>query len=149
MPKYVFECQEDGCNLRFERILKMGEHPTHKCPNCEGVAPRVLDQEGFAFAFAQPEKAAPGNTGVHKDDYPTADRIVGKDADVRWSQYAEKEKGKEAVRKANGTHALQRQQGKDFINYTPLSKEAFETRKKTAKRAIELSRSTQEGRRGR
>lgn len=149
MPKYVFECQEEGCSLRFERTLKIGDHPTHKCPNCEATAPRVLDQEGFAFAFAQPKEAAPGNTGVHKDDYPTADRIVGKDADLRWAQYDAKEKGKDAIRKATGSHALTRKQGKDFVTYEPLSKQDFDKRKQIAKRAIEISKTAQENRRGR
>lgn len=140
MPKYVFDCQTEGCNLRFERILKMGEHPHHTCPNCSESAPRVLEAEGFAFAFAQPANASPGNTGVHKDDFPTADRLVGKDAEQRWAAYNEQAKVKNQARAAGNTHALIRHQGKNYIDYEPMTDKGLDARKKLAKRAMDLVR---------
>ena len=34
MPKYTFECQTEGCSLKFERTLKMGNHGSLECPSC-------------------------------------------------------------------------------------------------------------------
>ena len=139
MHRYVFECQVEGCALRFERSLRMADHPTHACPECGEPAPRVLDQEGFAFAFAPSESASPANTGVHKDDYPTADRIVGKDADMRWAQYDEQAKVKNAAREKGQTHALIRHQGSDFIDYEPMTDVGLDARKKLFKRAVQAT----------
>lgn len=149
MPKYVFECAAEGCALRFERTLKIGDHPTHSCPACRAEAPRVLDQEGFAFAFAQPASAAPGNTGVHKDDYPTADHIVGKDSEQRWASYDEQAKVKNAARAKGETHALIRHQGKDYIDYEPMTDAGLTARKKLAKKAQEVMLANREARRSR
>jgi putative FmdB family regulatory protein len=135
MPRYAFDCQTDGCHLRFERTLKLGEHPTHVCPGCGAEAPRFFEQEGFAFAFEQPSAAAPGNTGVHKDDYPTADHAVGKDADLRWGNYAEQEKLKRRAREETGAQVLSRYQGKDFVTYLPMTQEGVSTRKGLIQRA--------------
>ena len=149
MPKYVFDCQTPTCDLRFERTLKMGDHPTHPCPDCGEAAPRVLDQEGFAFAFAQPEGAPPGNTGVHKDDYPTADHIIGKDAEQRWGNYEVQKKAKEMAREKGGTHALIRHQGPDFIDYEPMTDAGLTARKGLAQRAMKAMAAARETRRGR
>lgn len=138
MPKYVFECQTEACGLRFERSLKMGDHPTHPCPECKDEAPRIMDGEGFGFAFAKDEAAPIGNTGVHKDDYPTADQIVGRDAEQRWQTYDGQRKVKEEARKMGGTHALIRHQGKDFIDYEPMSDAGREARRKLVKHAFKV-----------
>ena len=148
MPKYVFACQNEGCHLRFERTLKMGEHPDHPCPSCQDTAPRVLDQEGFAFAFKQAEKPVIGNTGVHKDDFPTADRVVGKDAEKRWESYEGQRKVKEQARAQGGSPALIRHQGKNFIDYEPMSDVGRGARKKLVDRAIEAVRSAKESKVG-
>jgi len=133
VPKYVFECQQEGCNLKFERMLKMGEHGSLECPSCHEQAPRVL--EGFAFGFKEdPTKI--GNTGVHKEDYPTADHAVGRDAEKRWGYYNEKEKAKGTARKVGETHALARKTGKDYVEYSPMPGPAREARKNLTKTAL-------------
>lgn len=136
MPKYVFDCPSEGCNLRFERTLKMGKVLTHTCPNCGDTAPRVLAGEGFAFAFASSDKAAPANTGVHKDDYPTADHLIGKDAEQRWATYDEQAKAKNQARSIGNTHALIRRQGKDYVDYEPMTKNGLASRKRLADQAM-------------
>lgn len=139
MPKYAFECQ--SCNLKFDKILKMGDHSTHDCPNCHDTAPQLI--EGFAFGFKDVPNAPPGNTGVHKDDYPTADHVVGKDSDKRWEQYRERDKVKNQVRQAGNTHALIRQTAKDgsYVEYDALSPVGRETRRTSAQKAVEALRS--------
>jgi len=133
MPKYVFECQTDGCNLKFERSLKMtDDHRSHECPSCHEVAPGVI--AGFAFDFK--EGATPGNTGVHKDDYPTADHAVGKDADKRWAYYAEREKVKTAARTQGETPALIRRTGTDYVEYEPMSDVGREAHRNLTKKAL-------------
>jgi putative FmdB family regulatory protein len=128
MPSYTFECQ--SCNLRFSRTLKMDNHTTHQCPNCSDEAPRVL--EGFAFQFEKTEGAAPGNSGVHDHDYPTADKAVGRSAEQRWAFNRARDKVKEEARKAGGTHALIRHTGPDYIDYEPMNPAGIDARREMA-----------------
>jgi putative FmdB family regulatory protein len=130
VPKYVFECQT--CDTRFERILKMANHTTHDCPGCHDAAPRVLDGQGFAFQF-EASKGAPGNSGVHADDYPTADKAVGKSADERWALLRERDKVKEEARKLGGTHALIRHTAPDYIDYEPMNPAGIDARRELAR----------------
>ena len=146
MPKYTFECQSESCSLRFERNLKMGEHTTHECPSCHDLAPRVM--EGFAFDFKDKPGALPGNTGVHKEDYPTADHAVGKDADKRWEQHRERDVVKNQVRAQGGSPALTRRTAKDgtYLEYEALSDTGRQIRRTTAKKAVEALRTAKEAR---
>lgn len=146
MPKYVFECETNGCLMRFERTLRMGDHPTHECPECHGQAPRVLEQEGFAFSFAKSSVSQTGNTGVHKDDYPTADQIVGRDAEAKWENYAGREKVKAQARAQGNTHALVGHIGPDYIEYAPMSNSALDARKKLFANAVERVSKSRSGR---
>ncbi len=145
MPKYVFECQNEDCNCRFERILKIGDHLTHTCPSCGEEAPRWLPGEGFAFGFKQETEKA-GNSGVHKEDYPTADHAVGRSAEERWGEYEERKKVKEVARKAGQTHALVRYDNtkEAAVEYRPLSQARLEDRKARAKKAFEAIRVAKE-----
>jgi len=147
MPRYVFECQNESCNCRFDRNLKMGEHPTHECPSCHEEAPRCLEGEGFAFGFKVGE-AQQGNSGVHKEDYPTADQAVGRSADVRWASYRERDKVKDQVRAGEGTHALIRQNGPDFVEYQAMSKPGLEARKATGSKVFAAIKAAKEARAG-
>lgn len=124
MPKYAFEC---NCGLNFTRTLKMGDHKTHECPNCQEAAPRVF--EGFGFAFA-PGGSAPANSGVTKHDYPTDDYVVGSSADKRWEEYREREKVKAEVRRVGGNRALIRKNGADHIEYQAGNDNTIKGRKK-------------------
>lgn len=141
MPKYAFECQT--CNIRFERSLKMGDHPTHECPSCKDLAPRLLDGTAFAFNFA-PGGTAPANSGVHGHDYPDADRAVGRSADERWALIRERDKVKDEARKQGGTHALIRHTGTDYIDYEPMSDVGLSARRRLAKEALTAIRSSRE-----
>ncbi len=104
----------------------MGDYKTHECPSCHEEAPRVWESFGFSFA---PGGSAPVNSGVSKHDYPSADQIVGSDADRRWQIYQEREKIKGTVRKVGGNQALIRRNGSNFIEYSAGSQRTIETRK--------------------
>lgn len=132
MPKYSFECE---CGTQFSKTLKMGEHPTHECPNCEQEAPRVW--EGFGFSFA-PGGSAPANSGVAKHDYPTADYAVGRDADSRWAEYRARERVKDKVREVGGSRALIRKNGQDYVEYTAGGSKLIEDRKKVNQELTEV-----------
>lgn len=132
MPKYSFEC---GCGLNFTRTLKMGDHKTHDCPNCGEAAPRLF--EGFGFAFA-PGGKAPGNSGVSKHDYPTADQAVGRSSEQRWEEYRARDKVKEEVRKVGGDRALIRRNGPDYVEYQAGNRSTVETRKKVSQELSEV-----------
>ena len=131
MPRYIFECQD--CNLRFERVLKIGIHVTHPCPNCEDEAPQII--EGFAFEFSD-GKGSIANSGVHKHDYPTAEIVVGKDADKRWGVVTEREKVKAEARKQGGTTALIRHTSKEYIDYEPMTETGRKAHYGLAERAL-------------
>jgi putative FmdB family regulatory protein len=147
MPKYSFECQNLDCGLQFERILKMGDNLLHPCPACGEDAPQVIDG-GFGFSFdVSPHKE--GNSGVHKDDYPTADRAVGRDAERRWEVIDKRNKVKAQIRANSGTGALIRKDepgGK--TSYAVLSPEQQVARQDTARRAgraLEVARNSRQG----
>jgi predicted nucleic acid-binding Zn ribbon protein len=143
MPKYMFECQTEGCCLRFERNLKMGDWPSHECPKCHEVAPRVL--ESFDFGFKEtPGKI--GNSGVHKEDYPTADHAVGRDAENRWAYYAERDKVKAQARAQGETPALIRRTGPGYVDYEPMSDAGREARRGLTKKALSRLAAAREAR---
>lgn len=133
MPKYAFECA--ACGTQFDRTLKMGDHPTHPCPSCSDEATRVWMGQGFGFGFAASPTAAPANTGVSKNDYPTSDQIVGSHSEARWERYNEREKVKSKVREVSGARPLVRRMGSDFIEYQAGGQGVVSGRKKLVKEA--------------
>lgn len=137
MPKYAFECQ--ACRTRFERVLKMGEHPTHECPSCKDEAPRLFSDFGFAFGASSQAKSN-ANTGVHDLDYPSADKIVGRSAEDRWATYRERDKVKKQVREHGSQHALTRRDGAGFVEYSGTSQQAQKTREKVVDYAVQMER---------
>lgn len=135
MPKYTFQCQTTGCELRFSRTLKMGEWPTLACPTCKEESPRLF--EGFGFAFEAGKGASDANTGVHDHDYPTADKIVGRSAETRWAQYRERDKVKKKVREMGGGELL-RKDGKGFVEYDSMTETAKKARSKLVDYAVDV-----------
>jgi putative FmdB family regulatory protein len=131
VPKYTFECQE--CSVRFERNLKIAVHSEHECPSCHDPAPLVV--EGFGFSFAEGSGAA-ANSGVHSQDYPTADQAVGRSAEKRWAHIRERDLVKQEARKQGGTHALIRRHGPGYVDYEPMSDKGRGARRKLAKEAL-------------
>lgn len=125
MPKFTFECS--ACLIEFSKNLKMGLHETCPCPECDNPAPRLF--EGFGFGFAESSTASPGNTGVSKNDYPTADQAVGSSADKRWEVLQAREKVKSAVRSTSGERTLIRRNGTDYVEYEAGSKNLVDGRK--------------------
>lgn len=134
MPKYVFECQECG-NLRFERALKMADHPTHECPACGEEAPRVISAFGFAF---QGGGSAPANSGVHDLDYPSADKLIGRSAHDRWSTYVERDQVKKKVRKGGSAPELMRVDGEGYVEYTSMPKSLKKERESLVDLAVAI-----------
>lgn len=133
MPKFTFAC---SCGAEFSKVLKMGEHPQHPCPECFGEADRVF--ENFGFGFAVSAKSSPGNTGVSKHDNPTADHAVGSSAETRWGEITEREKVKKKVREqGGGARALIRRQGvegaKTFVEYEGGTSNLIQGRKDLVK----------------
>lgn len=131
MPKYSFECA--GCELLFERTLRVGKHESYPCPECSQGAPLVMSGFGFAFGAGS---GATANSGVHADDYPTADRAVGRSADERWAHIHARERVKRAAREKGDTHALIRRTGKGYVDYEPMSDSGRAARKGLAKDAM-------------
>lgn len=137
MPRYTFECQ--SCSTRFDRTLKMGEHPTHECPSCKDVAPRLFDQVAFGFGFAAGGSAS-ANSGVHDHDYPSADKIVGRSADTRWATYRERDEIKKKVREVGESPALERIDGEGYTEYAAMGQPQRDARAKLVDLAVEVER---------
>lgn len=135
MPKYTFACHR--CTLKFERTLKMGGHPTHPCPSCKEMAPRVFDNFGFSFSKGG---SALANSGVHDHDYPTADKIVGRSAEKRWSQYIARDQLKKKVREVGGTQALIRVDGNGYSEYGAMLPEVKRARENLVDYAVQVER---------
>lgn len=135
MPVYTFECQE--CNVRFDRNMKIGEYPAHECPSCSEPAPRIID--GFSFAFA-PGSSSTANSGVHDHDYPSADKMVGRDSEKKWEFMGERDKAKASAREAGGTHALQRKDSAEATDYRPMGVAVRDARRKLAREALATAR---------
>ena len=104
MPKYNFSCPK--CNLKFERNLRMNvDHSQEVCPDCESIAEQVISQEVSGVVKE--------GTAIPVD----IDRQVGKDADEKWAEYAERKDLKEKIKKETGAKEL----SKDLDGgYTPL-----------------------------
>lgn len=141
MPRYSFECQT--CSTRFDRTLKMGEHPTHSCPACGEEAPRLFAGASFGFGFSAGSGTSQANTGVHDQDYPTADKIVGRSAEQRWATYVERDKIKKKVREGGGSTALQRVDGEGFTEYAAMLPNERKAREKLVDYAVEVEKSPQ------
>lgn len=137
MPRYTFECQ--GCSTRFDRTLKIGDHPTHECPACHEQAPRLFDKSSFGFGFSSGGKSL-ANSGVHDHDYPSADKIVGRSAESRWATYRDREKVKQKVREVGGSSALERVDGDGFIDYTAMGQPRMDARAKLVDMAVAIER---------
>jgi putative FmdB family regulatory protein len=137
VPRYVFECND--CSLEFERTLKMAENLTHACPQCGEDAFRVWDGN-MSFGFKGSTTGSTANTGVHVDDYPTADKVVGRDAEARWAQYHERERVKQEARALGGTHALIRRTSRDFIDYEPMTQTGRQARKELSNAVFDSMR---------
>ena len=133
MPKYSFSCD---CGATFTKTLKIGEHKTHVCPSCSGMAKQIIEKFGFNFALGK----TPGNSGVSKQDYPTADQAIGQSADIRWKEIHARDEVKEEVRKTTGKKALRREHGPDnkYIEYSGASSELIDHRKKVV-RSVETA----------
>ncbi len=136
MPQYSYLCAK--CALQFDRTLSMGEHPTYPCPSCEEPACRQFEGQSFGHAFADTPGKPLANTGVHKDDYPTADRVVGKSALRRWDHFHARAEVKSKAREEGGTHALARLDNPQggFTEYTPMSPSGLAARKVVAKETM-------------
>lgn len=132
MPIYEFSCAI--CRLQFKRNLKIAEHLQHDCPRCHSDADRVWSGiGGHKFGSSSSSVA---NTGVHTDDYPTADRAVGKSAEERWNTIVEREKVKKAARATNDSRALIRRDGNGFIEYEGMPHQKLEARRELAEDLI-------------
>jgi len=127
----------------------MNNYIVHPCPSCGDLAPRYLEGEGFSFGFTGTSVGATANTGVHKEDYPTADHAVGKDAESRWGVVQAREKVKEGAREQGGTYPLIRHTTRGHIDYEPMSDGGRVARRNLTKKAIDTFRAAAESKRSR
>ena len=95
MPVYEFQCEE--CGLRFEKLFRsVSTNPEGPCSACGKPAQKLVSAASFQFAHTPVGGPRPQNTGVHALDY-NADRIIGRDAEMRWKAVEERKALKEKV----------------------------------------------------
>ena len=95
MPVYEFQCEE--CGLRFEKLFRsVSTEPEVSCSACGKPARKLVSAASFQFAHTPVGGPRPQNTGVHALDY-NADRIIGRDAEMRWKAVEERKALKEKV----------------------------------------------------
>lgn len=133
MPRYSFLC--DTCSLSFQRTLALGDHKEHPCPSCKEPATRDWQEDGFSSSFALPTQTQLGNTGVHSQDHPTADQVVGRSAYSKWDSYRDRNDVKNQAREKGKTHALIRHDAKQHTDYEPMSPKGLDAHRKLAKEA--------------
>ena len=130
MPQYTFLCST--CSLQFKRRLDMGDHTEFVCPDCKIPAPRQWDGQTLTHKFAPSSGTAKANSGVAQHDYPTADNIVGRSAEMRWSEQHRRNAAKAKIRDQGV--ALARKDsidgGTGVSEYQVLDEAKFAARKK-------------------
>jgi putative FmdB family regulatory protein len=139
VPRYKFECEQ--CNLQYTKVMKIGNPRTSPCPVCKTVSKRV--PEGFGVQFQRNPNAPPGNTGVSRHDYPSADMAIGPDAERRWEYLERRGKIKEQVRQQGGTHKLIRTDGQGYVEYGAMTESGAKTRRDIAREAVKVLQKTE------
>ena len=83
MPIYEYDCND--CNVRFELLRKLSQvdDPT-PCPECGRDVKKIMSPTNHSFAHNPVGGPRPQNTGVYSIDY-NADRVIGRDAEQKWS----------------------------------------------------------------
>jgi len=86
----------------------------------------------MSHAFAASSGTAKANSGVSQHDYPTADNIVGRSAEMRWNEQHKRNEAKAKIR-GEGV-ALARhdstENGSVVSEYQSLNQNKFDARKK-------------------
>lgn len=110
----------------------MGDHLSHKCPSCKGESPRKWDGQALSHSFAASAGTAKANSGVSQHDYPTADNIVGRSAEMRWSEQHRRNDAKSQIRDKGVALARKDsvEAGQRVSEYHALDQPKFEARKK-------------------
>jgi hypothetical protein len=102
----------------------------------------LFDRAAFGFGFSA-GGSAPANSGVHDQDYPSADKIVGRSADERWATYRARDKVKNQVREVGGSPALERIDGEGFTEYAAMGQPQRDARAKLVDLAVAVERGSQ------
>lgn len=136
MPQYTFFCE--ACSLQFKRRMKMGSYQEASCPECRASAPRQWEGQALTHNFAPVPGTAKANSGVAQHDYPTADNLVGRSAEMRWSDQIRRNKAKSQIRD-QGVALARRDEG-SVSEYKVLSQSEFDARKKLEGRFREEGR---------
>jgi len=99
----------------------------------------LFDKSAFGFGFAA-GGTAPANSGVHDQDYPSADKVVGRSAEARWATYRERDKVKKQVRQVGGSAALERLDGDGYTDYAAMGQPQLDARAKLVDLAVAIER---------
>src|SRR5271157_1649017 len=126
MPQFEYICRK--CEALFEELFILKDdiekfRDQCPCPHCGTMSARAgVSITNFSFSTAA---SAPANSGFHDVDYPTADKLIGRDANAKWENYHEREAKKDKVRKETGVVQLRDNGGK----FEPLTGNQAEVRK--------------------
>jgi len=108
LPLYEYNCS--NCGLVFEHLSKQ-QKDSEICPSCDKVAGKKLSIPGqFSFQGA----------GAHVNEHPSGDRLIGKDAELRWKVITEREEAKQEVRKSGHNPVLVKTDNKPLGSGNPM-----------------------------
>lgn len=118
MPTYNYSCS--GCNYEFEESFKKFDDVTSPCPKCGQPAQRGVSRVNI------------GRAGTSRE---SIDIRVGASAEKQWERINKRKEERKRVRKETGATALgvemsRQANGEIKYQYSPVSKERIEERKK-------------------
>ena len=117
MPTYNYECSD--CNYKFEESFKKMDDVTSPCPKCSKPAARGVSMPNVLRGGTSRENG---------------DMKIGAIAEKQWDKINKRKEERKRIRKESGNEALgismKRENGEIKYQYSSVSKERIEERKK-------------------
>jgi predicted nucleic acid-binding Zn ribbon protein len=110
VPTYEYACHD--CEILFEELLISQDEvrqysQQHPCKKCGKICGRVPSASNFVFkGVAEGDPTKVGNSGSHDLDYPSLDKAIGRSANRKWKEYAQRKEYRDRVRRESGTNAV-------------------------------------------
>jgi putative FmdB family regulatory protein len=120
MPIYEYICENEKCSQNiFEKLVNLKDKDkVVNCPICNSEAKKKISSFGFSLK----------GKGFHVNDYPTADRYIGQDAEKKWDKIYERQSTKNKFKKdENSKHLAKVPDG----TYLTTNKELYKVNHKS------------------
>ena len=120
MPLYEYICENENCKINnFEKLVKSFEEGEKiLCPLCNKKPKKKISSFGMNLK----------GEGFHTNDYPTIDRLVGKDSERRWKKIHENQEAKSKFKDNKKCSHLSRD---PLGDYRPTKKDLYKVKYKS------------------